>query len=167
MVSETLEDRDAACNERSSQCVFNIHIWVKNQDVLQAVPKVVRKRQNVVQEAKLKLPLAEGENEGNSKFIASNKFLESTSVGLCDAVGLCLTDNVECLGIDIRNPTKKLESSSLSQTRRGSTTMATGQCSRKGALSIDVAFSSRSTTWRSSVSWRVWLRISGRKQSGR
>ena len=55
----------------------------------------------------LNLSLTEGGNEGNSKVVAPNKYLESKLCGVCVEQGIGISDRVEYLGINIRIQTKK------------------------------------------------------------
>ena len=74
----------------------------KNQEVVQAVPKVLSKCRSVIQEAKLKLSLTEGGKEGKNRLLASTMFLESRIFGTCKHTGIGVTDSVEYLGLDFR-----------------------------------------------------------------
>ena len=60
----------------------------RNQEVLLTVPKVVCKHYNVLQEGMFELSLTEGGKEGMDKLIASHKYLESGTFGICKDEGL-------------------------------------------------------------------------------
>ena len=62
---------------------IKIHVWEKNQDVLQTVPHLVSKLESVIQGSKIKLSLMKGVTEWQSKLIASNRYLESDDFQRC------------------------------------------------------------------------------------
>ena len=55
-----------------------------------------------------KISLTEGGKDGTNKFGASNKFVEPRILGRCEDEGIGVADNVEYVGLGIRNQTKKL-----------------------------------------------------------
>ena len=92
MTAVILENSDAGCGRGEVLKVYphlklhvyvdgiRIHVWSKNNELAQAMPTVVGKRNVVIQKEKLKLFSTAG-----------GKVLESNILSLCDAEGIGLT----------------------------------------------------------------------------
>ena len=87
---------------------LTFHVWGEGREGTMKSCKQFRKSGEQAQRCvnhkeKFKFSLTEGGKAGKSRLTASNQLLEAEIHSLCDAEGICLKDNVEYLGGDVRN----------------------------------------------------------------